>query len=374
LTVRTSGRRWLKNCLVNFLRLKPESGNPLAADLPLVICASGPSLVRCLPLLSRVRSRVNLWALPSALPALEYSRLIPDVVVATDPGHYASTLLDAVTEKIPCLAMPLCAARGSWRSAAKTLLFMQPNFFEYELARRSGLTLPALDTHGTVAGTALLLAAAFGAANAVFCGLDFCFNDLRSHVVPHAWDVPHLSSATRVRPTCSVLWARALEQAPDTVTGTTCRSGRSLAVYAASFAELCRRIPARRLFPSPVDVPGMEEIAEAEFERTALQCKGKRKVPPLTPRHGFPDISQRVRIVDEILAEWLLCMEQGKKHPEKQRDRLLRNLLRFFGRPTSGQQGSPERRNPREATGLYDDLAEFLATMRRRFAKEKAYA
>ncbi len=371
LTVAASGRRWFANSLINFLRLEPVSGNPLRGGLPLVIAASGPSLTSSLPLLARLRDRLNLWALASSLPALREAGLVPDLVVTTDPGHYASALLLGAGTAIPPVAMPLSAARGVWRTGAPVLLFAQPAFFECELIRRSGLTVPAVDAHGTVAGSALLLARACGATRAVFCGLDFCHRDIRSHVTPHAWDARHEASARRLSPLTSLLWERTQTLTPETLPDTGCRTGPSLQVYASSFTEICARITAARLNPSPVDVPGMETVTADELEGEAGNAALSGAKPALSPARHYPGREERKRIVDTLLGEWIVCLEREARRPAATAPGLVDELLRFLAgvRPGQDSGGSSGAAAARRRTAK-----DFLTGLRSRYAGETAYA
>ena len=70
-TTMAAGRQWLLNGFINAVTLDSFLAvNPGAAQLPIVVAASGPSLERAVPLLHAARSRFYLWGLPSAVPFL----------------------------------------------------------------------------------------------------------------------------------------------------------------------------------------------------------------------------------------------------------------------------------------------------------------
>jgi hypothetical protein len=323
LTVAGSGRRWLTNTLVNFMSLEAPVGS-LSFDpaRPLVIAAAGPSLAKALPLLSAQRGRYTLVALASSLQALRHCGLEPDLVVATDAGYYASHLLTSARGRIKLLAMPLSAARGAWRAAERVFLFAQPNFFELELLGSARASVPAVDAHGTVAGSALLLARAVGAREIFFCGLDCCYDDIRSHCSPHPYEGLVAASATRLISGYSAAYGRALDLAPERL-GAGCRTSTSLSVYAASFESLCADADRRvfRLFPSPVPVPGMAEAAAADFERAVSRSPAARPQAALSLLRGYPDARTRKRLVRARLDEWLRRLADGVN---------TRELVRFL--------------------------------------------
>ncbi|MBN2353460.1 MAG: DUF115 domain-containing protein [Spirochaetales bacterium] len=360
LTAAASGRRWLRNTLENFLLLDaPVAGRLLDPTLPLVIAAAGPSLDAALPLLVRHRDRVNLWALASALKALRSRGLEPDLTVATDAGYYASHLLLHSGGGIPLLAMPLSGAREAWRAADRVFLFAQPNFFELELFARSETSVPAVDAHGTVAGTALFLARAGGAATVFFCGLDCSYDDIRSHAAPHPYDELAARAATRFLPAYAAAFSRAHTLAPRRLGSGRARSSEALSVYSGSFREPCHREGFRvfRLFPSPVDVPGMKNAGPADFERAARAARGPRQTPALQPLAGYPAAASRKRIVRRLLDDWLAEIGTGRPRSE---------LADFF----AGVRPDPDGGKAERLAAA----AGFLETLRERFVEEWAHA
>ncbi len=359
LTVAASGRRWLRNTFANYLLLdRPLSGNPLDRSRPLVIAAAGPSLAGVLPLLARHRGRFTLWALASSLQSLRSSGLEPDLIVSSDPGYYASHLLSSAGGRIGLLAMPLSGARAAWRAADRVFFFAQPNFFELELFARSGVRVPAVDAHGTVAGTALLLARAFGAETVFFCGLDCCYDDIRSHAAPHPYDDLIARAASRLAPAYGLAFARAFAFAPRRLSTGLLRTSEALSVYAGSFREPCAMEGLRvfRLSPSPVEVPGTADADAAAFEREMRGRRARTETPALVPLGNYPGRGERRAIVLALLDEWLEGLKAGRPAPE---------LVRFFGPAVVSGGGESD---PLGAT------AGFLDSLRRRFTGDGGHA
>ena len=70
-----AGRLWIRNSISNSLALESALvGEPCSPGRPVIIAASGPTLEEAAPLITRVRSRVDLWALPSSCLALRADR------------------------------------------------------------------------------------------------------------------------------------------------------------------------------------------------------------------------------------------------------------------------------------------------------------
>src|SRR5271157_710391 len=217
-TTVAAGRLWLRNSLVNFLHLQPVlAGRLCPPGRPVVIAAPGPSLEETGPLLSETRPAYELWALPSSCPFLLDSRLLPDLVVMTDPGFYSMHHLHFAPPPCP-VAMPLSASRGAWslpvgggQAGAPVFLLEQPVLFERALLGAAGVTAPLIPPHGTVAATAIDLALASTSGPVIVAGLDMAARDLLSHARPNAFDrLLHLQ-ASRVQPHTSLSFHRAAE-------------------------------------------------------------------------------------------------------------------------------------------------------------------
>lgn len=277
-TVRHFGRRALRNAAANAVHssryVRPAGGGPV------LIAASGPSLARAAEALRRLRGRGRLWALPSSLGFLLAHDLVPDLVISTDPGYYASLHLHRIAHGPPVpVAMPLTAARGVWRTQSAVHLIHQGTPVERAVAGHLGVSATPVPENGTVAGTALELALALGHAPVVFAGLDLCQPDVQAHVRPHSFDPLFVGAADRLQPLLSILYHRAAGSAP-TRRGSV-RVSRPLETYAAWFQTRLngRQLPVYRLNASPVSIPAFREIRDTElprlFDATAGACDGK---------------------------------------------------------------------------------------------------
>jgi hypothetical protein len=297
-TTAAFGRLWVRNALANFVSLREIWS--LSAPLPLlVIAASGPSLADALPHLSRVRQRIALWALPSAVRALAAAGLAPDLVVLTDPGLYATQHLVAGLDAP--IAMPLSAARGSWRFAARIVLFHQAYIFERRLAALlADPALPAIAPQGTVAASALALALATGHRRIVFAGLDFCYRDVLSHARPSLVEAWHLARASRLRPYDSTLYADAADVSAPAAGAP--RVPAALESYARWFASaaLPPGVRVHRLFPSPVALAAIPSLSPADLDAMLPP----RPVRPLLVPAASPAPPDRVLAAVRVLAGW----------------------------------------------------------------------
>jgi hypothetical protein len=322
-TTAAVGRRWLRNCLDNFLSIdRALAASPPPSALPVLIAASGPSLQGALPALQRLRERIELWALPSAAECLRAHGLAPDLIVLTDPGWYAlAHLLPLASAAIP-VAMPLSAAAGAWRFAGGVLLLGQDAAYENSLLAAAGYPAWVVPPHGTVAATALELALRRSARQVILAGLDLCFQDLLGHARPNLFERALEAESDRLQPLHQRRFAWALSQAPRRLAAGA-RTGLALETYAGWFAGRSADPRLYRLLPSAVPLPGFRPLDLPGLERLLSGPSPARlregAVARLQP--GYPDRAGRLRILRDLLADW-----RGRAQGLEERLRLGRNL------------------------------------------------
>ncbi len=159
-------------------------------DLPLIICASGPSLIPCIKLLKENQNKVFILALSSALCPLLDNEIIPDLVLSTDGGFWAGQHLKTLAFH---KELPLACSCESF--IPKKILSSNPilaleyndssSFISSSILQKAGiLTFPAL-RNPTVSGTALYFASQITRGKLYFCGLDLGFQKGFQHTEPN---------------------------------------------------------------------------------------------------------------------------------------------------------------------------------------------
>ncbi len=327
-TTAAFGALWLRNALANFVGVQALGALAPADPREVVlIAASGPSLEDALPAVRDCRSRMRLWALPSAVRALAHAGLCPDLIVVTDPGLYALQHLPAGLG-VP-IAMPLAASRGSRHFTDTTLLFAQPYAFEAELA---GLLapwpLPVVAPQGSVAASALGLAAAVGHRSIVFAGLDLCYRDVVSHARPNLFEIYHAIRASRLAPCDGALYAAAAEQAVGA--RAEARTTAGLRAYAQWFATaaLPQGVRVRRLLASPVPLPSVDPLHPRDLPALLPRALSA----PSPPRTLSPPPDRRAR-ARAALERWAGETSGLRGRPIAAWTPLVRELALFLDLP-----------------------------------------
>ncbi len=248
-------RRWLSNCLVAATSIMhPATIEP--GDGAVVLACAGPGLSDALTALRSVRGRVSLWALASAHECLESAGLVPDCILATDPGHWNTLhLRRALRGSVP-LAMPPSAR-------APAAVFLRPaplvaisTGLPFEDGTLAAARLPhaRASASGTASGTALSLAAAASSGPILVLGLDYAARDLREHARPYAFDTMDEAGSGRLDGAFNRVSSRLMERY-DRADGAW-RSSRAFRLYSTT-AEAGGAVPDRcmRVSGSPVPSP-----------------------------------------------------------------------------------------------------------------------
>ncbi len=295
------GRKWIRNGVRNFLfldaRLRLDR-----VDGPVFIAASGPSLEEACLFLKLRRDRFSVWALPSSLDCLLCAGIVPDLVVLTDPGHWASLHFHGAARKTTThrplrILMPVTAA-SCLRSRSFSVGFLDQGSW---IERRLLVSIPGPDSlppNGTVAGSAIELALRKTRFPVIVAGLDLACRGMQEHARPHAFDTLAETEADRLSGTESERFKRVATLYPERIGGES-RTGRALATYAGWFAS---RKPAwrnrvYRFAEGPVD-PGFELFDAAVA--AALPQGPATEVWSETP---IPSFAERKRLVLDLLED-----------------------------------------------------------------------
>ncbi len=302
-TTANLGRRWLRNSMRNFLSIEQILQlKQTCTKAPILIAASGPSLVRAADFIRSHRLTLHLWALPSAVMFLESIGCKPDLIVMTDSSYYAMRHLH------PCsgtrIAMPLSASPGIWRKSGRALLLSQDTFFERALLRRAGIHCPIIHSHGTVAATALDLALLTGKGKIIFSGLDFCYQDILAHARPNSFEYYLQTTTNRYTPLDHLLYGRAVLLAPEReiIDGTAFRSNLALKTYAGWFSVMEEKSRQRLLRFEPLKP--LAGIRNLDLKSLKLFDGAASASTLFHPAEGYPSLPQRRIIVQSLFNDW----------------------------------------------------------------------
>ena len=198
------GRLWMKNLLLN---LPAASRSPdlatLRVDLPVLVVGAGSSLEGSLPLVRKVRERIFILAVDTALGTLLEAGLKPDLVLALDAQLV--NLLDFIGP--PLGAIPLICdvttAPGVVRLFRKRTIFVASSFHNLSIVDRlKGCRLyPAsIPPLGSVGVAAVHIALAITKGPVIMTGLDFSYSRNRTHCRGSPIGRLMLQTSTRMQP------------------------------------------------------------------------------------------------------------------------------------------------------------------------------
>ncbi|MDR2471895.1 MAG: DUF115 domain-containing protein [Treponema sp.] len=305
-TVRNFGRRWVRNALRN-LALLEGAVEARGGASPVLVCAAGPGLEDAAEGIRRWKRSPSppfVIAVSSAVPALLYRGIEPDMVIASDGGLWAlfhlieSRRIESRRVEAhhrngggPVLAAALTAALPSQAAELPSLILCDGSLWQELLLRSFDLPFAVFPQRGTVSASALDLALSLGGP-VYLAGLDLAHRDLKTHAGPHAFD--RFLEGCRFFPRYSRLFER-----EETIR----RSG-SHGVYAAWFKTHVQTLPGeiytlgdgtplglpRAEFPPGEDAP--PRTAMARVTRAAGQTAGGL-MPRFLPRSAGREHGQK---------------------------------------------------------------------------------
>ncbi|MDR3248521.1 MAG: DUF115 domain-containing protein [Treponema sp.] len=202
-TVRTFGRRWVRNFFKN-LRLLHQF--PVYGDVsvPVIVTGAGPSLEKSLPVIGALKKQHNCFiiAASSSVMALLCRGITPDLVLATDGGGWALLHLYELFRKNstrpPAIAASLIAGLPSQCGDLPILGIADGSLWQGLILRGLGIPHLVLPQRGTVTATALDLAFALGRGKVCIAGMDLDTQDIRTHVRPYSFDRLWQEGASRI--------------------------------------------------------------------------------------------------------------------------------------------------------------------------------
>ncbi|MCR5612470.1 6-hydroxymethylpterin diphosphokinase MptE-like protein [Treponema sp.] len=166
-------KRWIKNQF-NFFNSIYKTALLNKIDMPVLICASGPSLKTSIPFIKKMQEQFFIIACSSSLKPLLYNKIKPDLCISTDGGYWAKKHLECLMQNtdIPlCIPSESCVSKKILRKNTIIPLAYGDNADNLIFEKFSIPYLYA-KRNGTISGTAVELAQSITDKNIFFCGLD----------------------------------------------------------------------------------------------------------------------------------------------------------------------------------------------------------
>ena len=193
-------KRWFKNAYI-FCVAANKTAEIHAGTQPVVVAASGTSLLQSLAPLKENRASYFLLAVSSALSPLLAAGLEPDLVISTDGGYWAKRHLEELKDR-PALPLALsvegaCPAVVLGKNPIVPLGFSDG--FETTMARFCGFTPMRAERNGTVSGTALEFALNITSGDIFLCGLDLASSKGMQHCPPNRLETVNESADMKMQ-------------------------------------------------------------------------------------------------------------------------------------------------------------------------------
>lgn len=187
---------WKRNCALNKDRLKTQKNIlPLKGGIraPFLVLAAGPSLIKILPHLCKLKGRVITVAVDSALRSCKKFNFTPDFTLITDAQRAAYLHIAGVEGDV--LIAPLEVYPAVFRSSFKKILLCKSAtpFGEKE-------DLGDLDSGGSVACSAVNFSQFCGANKIFLSGLDLSYPKSGTHAKGCLTEIAAIERSNRLNP------------------------------------------------------------------------------------------------------------------------------------------------------------------------------
>lgn len=181
-------KKWLINSIKYFSNLQNIASIKNKLNVPVVICASGPSLKPCLDVIYKNKDKLFIIGLSSAVNVLLNNDITPDLILTTDGGYWAGEHLKRISNTI--IACPSEAYIPSYLFNKNSFLpLLYCDGISSILTKESGLKTFIAERNGTVSGTALRFAQELTDNDIYLCGLDLHSQKGFQHTQPNQLEI-----------------------------------------------------------------------------------------------------------------------------------------------------------------------------------------
>ncbi len=184
-TIRKSTEKWTVNSVKNLQKLEYSIEN-IAEKLsskPAIIVSAGPSLDKNIHLLEKIKNKVNIFAVGSAIKILDNHGIDPHFRVAIE-GNKAGerTFHDLKNTTIPLIhASNLYHGVFEKYEGSKLCMIINSDLLGKYIYKKLGIPFLEIETGPSVANATFDLLCQCGCKKVIFIGQDMCFNKGKIH-------------------------------------------------------------------------------------------------------------------------------------------------------------------------------------------------
>lgn len=190
-------KKWLINSLNNIKYIKNYVSLTNKIDLPVLIAASGPSLIPLIKLIKTNRNKIFIIALSSAIKALLKNNIIPDLCFSTDGGFWAEKHLLCLNKNLNTfLALPFEGTAP--KNILKTIKVLPLKYNDELISDFLPDSIITAKRNGTVSGTALEFAISNSTSDIYFAGLDMAGQKGFQHIQPNELELTNSITDNRI--------------------------------------------------------------------------------------------------------------------------------------------------------------------------------
>lgn len=178
---------------VNIFRLR-------AKNLPFLVLGAGPSLEKILPHLAKLKNKMVIVCVDTALRALLQRNIQPDFIVLTDPQYWAYRHIAGLKSPESILITENSVYPSVFKFECKKIVCAKSQIPVGQFFEKYCGELGYLGAGGSVASCAWTFAKYCGAKNIFLCGIDLSFPGKQTHIKGSTFEQKIHASSTKIKP------------------------------------------------------------------------------------------------------------------------------------------------------------------------------
>lgn len=183
-------KRWIKN-QINFFSNIQKIKTIKKLNLPILICASGPSLKNCINIIKNNQNNFFIISCSSATKTLISNNIQPDLCISTDGGYWAKKHLKCLLENnnIPLAITAEANIYTKIFSKIDIIPLLYDDSLVDDIFYKMDIDFHYAKRNGTVSGTALELAFNLTSKDILLCGIDLESTSGFVHTQPNELEI-----------------------------------------------------------------------------------------------------------------------------------------------------------------------------------------
>lgn len=341
---------WFKNSLKNISKTCLLDGVEIyknkAKQLPFLVMGAGPSLDIVLPHIHKIKNKIIVVAVDTALKACIRHNYQPDFIIITDPQYWAYMHICGLKSKKSILILENAVYPSVYNFCCKKITACSSQIPIGTFFENHGLELGSLGAGGSVASCAWNFCELAGAQDIYVCGLDLGFPDMQTHIKGSTFEEATHSKSSKINPAESASLPLLFSANPSIekdFLGNNLLTDQRMKMFAWWFESriaACPHTNTYTLSPKGLKIPGikiasikkvlnLKDISKEKEIFLSLSNENEKNIEfrKKTFENAKKEFNSELKIACKICEENLLCLTSNQ-NIEKSKNSLAKEIIK----------------------------------------------